>query len=64
MAAAKRKPQKSREEQVKQLAIAVSGLVVLAEAAAELHMSASTCATVLAELVEDLRLMQEAKPRK
>lgn len=60
----KKHPQKSREEQVKQLAIAVSRLVVLAEAAAELHMSASTCATVLAELVEAMQEMQEAKPRK
>lgn len=59
----KRKP-RTREQQLVHLHGALSKLVVLAEAAAELHVAASSAAMAIAEVVEELDGLMEAKPRR
>lgn len=54
---------RSREEQLAHLGQALSTLVELAESAAELHVAASRTAFVISELVDELRAIEEARPR-
>ncbi len=49
---------------MKHLHKALSRLVSLAEAAAELHVAAAATATAIAELVDSMQDLQEAKPKK
>ena len=54
---------RSREEQRIHLGHVLSSLVELAEVAAELHVVASRTACVVADLVDELSAIEEAKPR-
>jgi len=58
------KKRKGRDEQLRLLQVCTNDLVVLAEAAAELHVAAASTAAALAELVHNLMEAQEAKPRR
>jgi hypothetical protein len=49
---------------VKHLRKALSRLVTLAEAAAELHVASAATATAIAELLDTMHEIQEAKPTK
>ena len=49
---------------MKYLHRALSRLVTLAEAAAELHVAAAATASAIAELVDSMTDLQEAKPKK
>ena len=60
----KLKKPRSREQQLAHLNAALSKLVVLSEAAADLHLAASQTAMAIAELLEELNGLREAKPRR